>query len=104
VSATLNDTTVIKHEDLICGCDGAEPVRNRNRGPPTHRALKRLLHMSLGNGVKRRRCLIEQENWRVFEKDARDGETLSLSTGELISTLSYNRVKSEWKLAHAFRK
>ena len=87
MSATLNDATVIKHEDLISGCDGAQPVCHRNRGPPTHRALKRLLHVSLGYGVKRRRCLVEQEDWRIFQEYARNSETLTLSTGERSSPL-----------------
>ena len=104
MSATLNDTAVIKHEDLICGCDGAEPVRNRNGGPTTHGAFKGLLHVSLGYRVERRGCLIKQEDWRVFQKYARNGKTLTLSAGELVSTLTYNRVKSEWKFAHTFRK
>jgi hypothetical protein len=59
VPAALNDAAVIKHEDLICGCHGAKPVGNRNGGPPTHCALKRLLHVSLGYRVERRRCLIK---------------------------------------------
>jgi hypothetical protein len=104
VLSALNDAAVIKHEDLICGCDGAEPVRNRNGGPTPHRALERLLHVSLGDRVKRRGCLVKQENRRVLQEHARNSEALPLSAGELVSALPYNRVKSEWKFAHAFRK
>ena len=56
---------------------------------------KRLADRLLGFAVERRRCLVEQQERRILEKRARDGDALALAAGQLDAALADER-------SHAF--
>ena len=50
--------------------------------------LDRALHLTLGFGIERRGGLVEQDDGRVLEQRARDGDALALAAGDLRAVLA----------------
>ena len=58
-------------------------VRDRNHGAPAHQPAERLADRLLGFAVERGGGFIEQQDRRVLQEGARDGDALPLSAGQL---------------------
>ena len=54
----------------------------------------RLLHVALGFGVERRRSLVEQDDRRILDQRAGDGDALALAAGELQPVFADRRIVS----------
>lgn len=54
-------------------------MRDDKGRTPLHQPIERLLHQGLALGVQRRGCLVENEDARVLEEGARNGNALLLS-------------------------
>ena len=49
------------------------------RGAAVHQAIERLLHQRLAFGIERRGRLVEQQDRRVLQDGAGDGDALALA-------------------------
>jgi hypothetical protein len=78
----FDDPPILQHQDAIRALDGRKPMRDDQRGAPRHQRLERGLDMTLSLGVERRGRLIQNQNRRVLEHGARNGQTLTLTTRE----------------------
>ena len=50
------------------------------------------MHLALGFRIERRGRLVEQQNWRILQHGARDGEALALAARELHAKLADRRL------------
>ena len=73
---------VIQDEDAVDPLHGREPVGDDDRRAAAHRGLERRLHGALAFGVERRGRFVEQQQRRILEDRARDGEPLALAAGQ----------------------
>ena len=83
VGAGFDRRAVFDHENPVRANNRLQAVRDDDRGAAGLESLQRLLHLALGFGVQRRRRLVEQQDRRVLENRARDGDALALAAGEL---------------------
>ena len=79
MGATLDDAAVLHDDDLVGVFDGGEPMRDDQRRAIAHELDQRLLDAPLGFVVERRRGLVEDQDGRVLEQRARDGDALALA-------------------------
>ena len=82
VRTALADAVLIDDDDLIGVLHRREPVRDDERRPAHRQLLKRALDIRLGNGVERAGRLIQNQDRRVLQKQACDGDALLLTAGE----------------------
>ena len=62
---------------------------------PLHNSVERFLHLPLGFRTQRRRRLVEQDDRRVLNQRACNGDALALATGKLQAMLADRRVVAE---------
>ena len=80
--------TVVQHEDDVGAADCRQPVRDGDRRLALEQASKALKHQLLRLRIERRRGLVEQENRRVSDDGARNGDALTLPTGQRIAAFT----------------
>ena len=59
---------------------------------PLHSSRDRVLHVALGFRIKRRGRFVEQDDRRVLDQGARDGDALALTAGKLHAVFADRRV------------
>ena len=69
-------------------------MRDDDRRASLAQFRDRLLHVALGFGVERRGRLIEQDDRRVLDQRAGNGDALALAAGELQPVLADRRIVS----------
>ena len=67
---------------------GRQPVGDDNCGAPPHQYFKRFLHMVLTLRIQCAGGLVQEQNVRIIENRAGQGNALSLSAGKPDSLLS----------------
>jgi hypothetical protein len=72
--------------------DGREAVGDDEHGAAGEQPLDGLLHQPLALGVERARRLVEDEDGRVEQQGAGDGEALALAAGEPLDPRSPSTV------------
>ena len=82
----------IHDADQIGADHGREAVRDDDRGAAAHQTAQRRLHLPLRIGVERRGRLVEQQDRRVLQHRARDGDALPLAAREPDAVLADRRV------------
>ena len=82
MGATLHHHAAINDIDDVSLLDGAEAVRDRDGGAAARGGVQGRLHHLLRLGVERAGGLVEEEDLRVAEQGARDGDALFLAAGE----------------------
>ena len=80
----------------------AEPVRHRQRRAVRRGLVQRLLHETLALGVQRGCGLVEEQQARVADEGAGDGDALPLTAGELETLGSAGRVEAVREGGHEF--
>ena len=80
VGAACDDTALIHDDDTVGFEHGGEPMRDDDRGAGAHQLFERFLHHALALGIECRGGLIEQQQRRVAQDRAGDGDALSLAT------------------------
>ena len=66
---TLDNLPLLDHIDLVRAGNGAQPVRDGDRGAPCLGFVQRILHHLLTLHVQGGGGLVKQENLRVSHKD-----------------------------------
>ena len=78
----LGDFSAFDHENHVRVADRAQMVRDDDRGAAGHEVLERLDDRLFGRRVERGRRLVENQNRRVADDGAGDGDALALAAGE----------------------
>ena len=76
VGAALGDPAALHHEDLIARRHGGESMADEDDRPCPLERLERLDHAPLVLGVEGARRLVEDDDGRLAEERARDGDAL----------------------------
>src|SRR2546423_14221015 len=83
MSAAFHNASGLHHQDLVGLAHGGKTMRNYKRGAAFHQVLETLLNEGLRFGVEAGGGFIENQNFRIGENSASNGDPLALSTGEL---------------------
>ena len=86
--AAREDAAVLEYRDLVCQRDRREPMGDDDRRPAAHHLAQAGTNPRLRGRVHRRRGVIENEDARVDEERAGDGDALPLSPGQRDSALT----------------
>src|SRR6266568_7650018 len=97
VTAGLRDPALVDDIDEVGIDDGGKPMRDDQRRTPAHQNLERRLDLALRFGIECRCRLVEQQDRRVLQHRAGDGETLALSARELDAVLADDGVITLWQ-------
>src|SRR5579883_2132329 len=79
VGAVLHDAAGVDDEDAVAISDGCEPVRDEDGGPSAEALVERVLDELFAHGVERARRLVEDEDVRIGQERAGDGQALALT-------------------------
>src|SRR5690349_2377370 len=88
VRSGLDDPPLIEDDDPVGPLDGRETVRDDEHGAPLEERLERLLHEKLRFRIEARGRLVEEEDGRILEDGARDGEPLTFAAREAYAPVS----------------
>ena len=77
--ALLDHAPVLEHDDEVGVADRREAVCDDECGPVGQQGAQRALDRPLRPDVDRRRGLVEDENARIGEERAREGDELALA-------------------------
>ena len=80
--------------------DGRESMRDHQRRAVVHQLFERSLDDALGFGVECRGRLVENQDGRVLQQRARDGNSLPLPAGQQHAAIADDRVEACRQLAH----
>ncbi len=80
--AMLDDPAIVKHVNHVRFLNRTQAVRDRDGRSPLRRRVEGRLHDLFGFAVERGRRFVEEENFRVAEESAGDGDALLLTAGE----------------------
>src|SRR5262249_46871201 len=94
VGSALDDTTMIKYENLVCVHDSGKPVRDYDGSTIEHQSLQRFLNESLRPRVHARRRFIQNQNWRILQECPRNRKPLLFAHTQLYSALPDNAAQS----------
>ena len=80
--AGADDAAAVDHDDAVGIDGGGQPMRDHERGAVAHELLERVLHQPLALRIERAGGLVEQQDRRILEDGARDGDALLLAARE----------------------
>src|SRR6202012_3361303 len=81
--ASLDDSALLQHDDLVTVADGAEAMRDDDAGAAP--AAQIVVNRLFGNRVERSGRLIEHDNRRICYQRAGDFNSLTLAPAEIRS-------------------
>ena len=96
----LGDAAALHRHDHVGVLDGRKPVRDHEHRAPARQAGERRLHRALALVVQRARRLVEDDDRRVLEEHARDGDALFLPARQARAVLADRRVVAHRQRAH----
>src|ERR1700686_3202722 len=80
VRAALYDLAMFHHQNLVGTANGGKTVRDDKRGASLHQISETLLDHLFGFGVEAGSCLVQNQNLRLSQNRAGNGDPLSLSS------------------------
>ena len=83
VPAGFHHAPIFDHVNAVGMRHRVQTVRDHKRGAALTEMLHRLAHLQLGFGVERSRCFVQQDDRRVLDERASNGDTLALAAGQL---------------------
>ena len=86
---------LVEHDQPVHRRDGRQPVRDGDHRLARHQPVEALLDRRLDLRIERARRLVEDEDRRVLEEDAGDGDALALAAGELRAALADMGVEAD---------
>ena len=92
--AVLHQAAPLEHQDAVEVAHGGQAMRDRQHGAAAHQAAERLADELLGCAVERGGRLVEQQQRRVLEERARDGDALALSARQPHAAIADDRVEA----------
>lgn len=92
VGSMLYQPSIVKDEDLVCIYNCTEAVGDHNNRLTFHQFGNRLLNQDFIFRVKGCCCFVKQDNRRIFQQSASDGNTLALTAGKSAAVFTENRL------------
>ena len=92
VGALLHQAALVQHQDLVRGQDGGQAVGDHQAGAPGQQRLQRRLDERLALRVQMRGGLVQDQEARVLQDHAGDGQPLLLAAAEPVAALAHHRV------------
>src|SRR5713226_8389091 len=89
MTALLDNSSSIQHNDTVGMANGRETVSNDDGGAILQHQVKPLLNLCLCERVNAGRCLVQDNNRRVLQHHPRQGHQLSLPHRECLPFLTY---------------
>src|SRR5438309_2511747 len=80
--ALLPQPALVEHENAIGVLNGAEPMRNNQRGTATEQAVQGVADLQLGFGVHARSSFIKDEEAWIVRQRAGEIDELTLADGQ----------------------
>ena len=77
--ALFDDAAMVEHDDAIGLLHGRQPVCYHDRRAAGHCGFQRSLHHSLALCIQRAGRFVQQQQRRIFQYGARDGDALPLT-------------------------
>ena len=87
VCADLLNRAVLEHDDLVGVSHEVQVVRNDDRGLVPHEGAQRKQHQMDGIGIQPCRGLVKDQDGRIANERAGNGESLALATREIGAAL-----------------
>ena len=78
----LDDPAMIHHQNTIAGQHRRKPMGDHQRGALLHQIFQRGLHKRFAFGIERGSRLVQQQQRRIAQDRARDGDALALAAGQ----------------------
>ena len=94
--ALLDDASVIHHDDTIGRAHRRQPMGDDDGCAPLHQCRQCVLHQPFGSGVQRRGRLVQQQDGRIAQQGARNGDPLALATGQARTAFAQETVQPLW--------
>ena len=88
VRSLLDDAALLENDEPIHAGDRREPVRDRDHGLALHQRRELVLDRELDLAVERGGGLVEHQDGRVLQYDARDRHALALAAREFYAAVS----------------
>src|SRR5262249_14294466 len=92
--ADLGDSTLLEHDDAFGVAHRREAMRDDYRRPIALQEVERGADGLLVDGVQMRGCLVEDQDRRVLQERAGDGDALALTARQLRAPLADDRIES----------
>ena len=99
MAALFQHTALVEHDDVVRVLDRGQAMRDHQRGAVLHQSLHGFLDQALRFGIQRAGGLVEDQDRRVLEDRARDGDALALATGDQRPALPDRAVQPARQLA-----
>src|SRR5579862_447482 len=88
VRPALHDPAAFHYKNLICAANRRKPMRDHERRAPLHQVFEPFLNQGLGFRIQARGGFVQNQNPRIGENGPSDGDTLTLSAGQLHAALA----------------
>src|SRR5690349_13311177 len=92
MASAIDDTAMLEYENEVSRHDARQAMRDHERAAVARKPVELLLDCPLGVRVQRGRRLVEDQDRRVFENRACDGDALSLAAGQHDAALADDRL------------
>ena len=96
---TVLDDLPFEHDHAVEIAQGRKPVRDRDHGAAPHQTAERLANGFFGFTVQRRGRLVKQQDRRILEERARDGDALTLAAGEFDAAIANHGRQASGRLS-----
>ena len=84
----FGDCAFIEHHNIVRAADRGKAMGDHENGAPYHQVRERLLHEFFGFGVEFRGGLIENQDWRILQQGAGDGDALPLAAAQPLAAIA----------------
>ena len=96
--AALDNLAIAHYQDAIGVANRRQTVCHDKARATSHELVECRLHLQLGTRIDARRCLVQQQNRRIGEHDARDAQQLFLTLAKRAAVLADHRIVAAWQL------
>ena len=83
-----------KDQDAAGAANSLQPVCDHECSAAFHHLVEREIDAAFGERIERAGRLVENEDWRILEQRAGDGEALALAAGQEPTALADMRVEA----------
>ena len=100
--AAFDDAAGFDDQDLFGAANGRESMGDDERGAAAHQVAQPFLDQGLGFGIEAGRGFVENQDARIGQNRAGDGDALLLAAGELDAAFADDGVVGFWKALGKF--
>ena len=92
VASLLDNPSTVHHHDDVGVLDGGKTMRNAQRGAPIHQGFQGILHQPLALGVEGAGGFVQDQNGRVLQDRAGNGQSLTLTAAQTASPFADHEI------------